>query len=314
VTVFVADISSYQAGLRIADLQAAGYSAVIVKCTEAGGYVNPYFAGWVDEALALNFPVASYHFVHPGNYDAQAANIHRVDPPPIPIWLDTEAGATRDDAYAIADRLRALGQTLAGIYFGAKPEAGYGGWWRADYLSNPAGTITGVYAAHGGDSNPQWIGEDLWQYGSRIAIPGHANLDASAFRGTLDQMLAHGWFQHRSIDPITITKGDTDMIVAAQSATNVVVIAGSQVIPIPAGEAPYWCKLTGQDPAALPGVGSTMLGRLATVDVAALTTALAGPLAAAVAADLPSSPAGTLTAAQVEAAAEQAVRTVLHGA
>ena len=70
MTTFVADISSYQAGLRIAQLGAAGYSAVIVKCTESSGYVNPYFAGWVAEALDLNLPVASYHFVHQGNWAA----------------------------------------------------------------------------------------------------------------------------------------------------------------------------------------------------------------------------------------------------
>jgi hypothetical protein len=46
------------------------------------------------------------------------------------------------------------------------------------------------------------------------------------------------------------------------------------------------------------------------VDVTALSAALAGPLAAAVAADLPGSPAGALTQADVEAA----LRTVLHNA
>jgi hypothetical protein len=207
MTVFIADIASYQAGIRIAELRNAGYDAVIIKCTESGGYVNPYFAGWVKEALDSNFPVASYHFVHPGNYDAQAANIHRVDPPPIPIWMDTEAGATRDDAYAIADRLRNLGQTVAGVYFGAKPKAGYGGWWRADYWTNPAGSITSVYAHNGGDTSSYWVGQDIWQFGSRISIPGHSGLDASAYRGTLDGMLSHGWFHQTAVEAVTLFKG-----------------------------------------------------------------------------------------------------------
>jgi hypothetical protein len=64
--------------------------------------------------------------------------------------------------------------------------------------------------------------------------------------------------------------------------------------------------------AAAAAITAAFLGR--EPDVAALTAALAGPLAAAVAADLPASPAGTLTAADVEAAAETAVRAVLHGA
>lgn len=330
MTVFIADIASYQQGVTIAELKAAGYSAVVIKCTEDGGYVNPYFAGWVAEALAMNFPVASFHFVHQGNYDAQAANIHRVDPPPVPVWLDCEAGATRDDGYAIADRLRALGQTVAGIYFGAQPKPGYGGWWRAAYLSNPPGSITGVYAANGGDKGSPWVGEDLWQFGSRVTIPGHADLDASAYRGTLDQLLAHGWFQHRSIDPITIFKGDGMYLADVNMGGNVhrLYLAWGG----PAGV--LYQRLDGT-PAETPMRGSGMqvltFGNASdfiafshvtafnptpavTVDVAALTTALAAPLAAAVAADLPGSPAGTLTAAQVETIVETGVRTVLHGA
>ena len=244
----------------------------------------------------------------------------------MPVWLDCEAGATRDDGYAIADRLRALGQTVAGIYFGAKPKPGYGGWWRADYLQNPAGTITSVYAYNGGDKSSQWIGEDLWQYGSRINIPGHADLDASAFRGTVDELLAHGWFQHRAIDPVTIYKEATDTMMVQdehhtaylfdlgmkQVTTDIEVVhaylAANPALngvlpPVPAAvlakypDVPGWLR-SGTPPTSV------------SVDVAALTAALAGPLAAAVAADLPGSPAGSLTVADVEAA----LRNVLHNA
>jgi len=197
MTIFIADISHYQAGLSMQTLHRSGFAAVILKACEGVTYVDPSFAGWLAQARSLGLPVAAYHFVHPGGWSGQAALIRRVVPADVPVWLDVEGGSTRDDAYAIADLVRAAGGTLGGIYHGAQPKPGYGGWWRAAYFSDPSGSAVQTYAALGGDRGAGWApGPDLWQFCQHGRIPGYAggDVDFSAFRGTRDQLLGSGWF------------------------------------------------------------------------------------------------------------------------
>jgi Glycosyl hydrolases family 25 len=326
VTVFIADISSYQAGLTVAQLKAAGFSAVILKATEGTGWTDPQFAHWLTEARTLNFPVAAYPFIHPGNGDAQAAHFRSVVPADIPGWLDCEAGATRADSYAVAAGIRSRAGLVAGIYNGSQPAAGYG-WWRAAYLSNPAGTPASAYAALGGDASRAWVGQDLWQFTSRCRIPGWSgDLDASAFRGTVVELLAHGWFQHRAIDPVTIYKEATNtMMVQDEHHTAYLFDLGMKQVTTDIEVVHAYLAANPALNGVLPTVPAAVLAKYpdvpgwlrsgtpptsVSVDAAALAAALAGPLAAAVAADLPGSPAGTLTKADVETA----VRAVLHNA
>lgn len=201
VTLYLADISSAQRGLRIRQLDDAGIAAVIIKCTEAGGYVNPWYRDWLAEAQNLGLPCTAYHFVHPVNEvpaDVQARNIAHADPDPaVPVWMDDEAGAGLADGYAVADALRSLGQTVAGVYNGSRPLPGYGGWWRAAYLGDPAGYAADVYHRQGGDTGPGWVnGVDLWQYCQHGRITTwNGDLDFTAYRGTLVELLSHqDWF------------------------------------------------------------------------------------------------------------------------
>lgn len=224
-TLFIADISSHQRGLSVRQLRSAGFSAVIIKCSQGGGYINPLFAGWVDEAKSLGFRVSSYHFLEPGNWDAQAAEIHRADPDPtIPIWLDAEAGATRTDAIEVANRLRRLGQRLAGFY-GPRPPAGYGGWWRPAYLSDPSGQVSDVYRRQGGDSSSAWVGQDIWQFCQWGQVPGFAgDVDFSAYRGSLSTLDSTGWFWGPTPAPVpapipTPTPEETMYVQATANST-----------------------------------------------------------------------------------------------
>lgn len=219
MTLFVIDASNHNPGLPVESLTEQGFAALILKCSEGASFVDPLFGGYVQRARACNLPVAAYHFLHPGAASTQAVNCARVVPADIPIWLDAEGGATRDDAYAVGAELRRLGRVVAGIYHGAQPKAGWGGWWRAAYLSDPAGNAVSTYRAQGGDSGRGWLlGVDLWQFCQHGRIAGvSGDVDFSAFRGTLPDLLSRGWFHTRVIDPITITREVPMLIIKTPS-------------------------------------------------------------------------------------------------
>lgn len=64
-----ADVSSYQADF----VPPAGDSFVFIKATESTTYRNPDAGGQASRARAKGLVVGWYHFLHPGNIDAQAA-------------------------------------------------------------------------------------------------------------------------------------------------------------------------------------------------------------------------------------------------
>lgn len=307
MTVFVADVSSAQAGGHIPQLQAAGIAAVIIKATEGSSYRNPQFPGWVAEARACGMPFAAYHFTHPGNAAGQAANIMAAVPRDVFVWLDDEAGATVADGQAIADILTAAGWTVDGQYNYARPAKG--GWWRAAYLSDPTGTYLDTYARLGGDRAAEWShGEDLWQYCQHGVVPGFTGgqVDFSAYRGTLDQLLATGWFWTPIPQPSKREDDDMAQLRIHPGDNAIYWINGGTVRHVPTmAEANELATELGVDLGKLRTIDATVLGYYTgagTVDPRAL--------AAAVVAALPAAPSGGLTMADVEAA----LRAVLHNA
>lgn len=63
------DISNYQRGLRIADIQA---DFVIVKASEGVGYADPSAKDLAHQTLQSGRRLGMYHFAHPGKNTAQA--------------------------------------------------------------------------------------------------------------------------------------------------------------------------------------------------------------------------------------------------
>lgn len=62
------DVSAYQA----ADYQTAGLDFVFVKATEGTSYLNPLMVAQGARGRVAGLVVGWYHFLHPGNIDAQA--------------------------------------------------------------------------------------------------------------------------------------------------------------------------------------------------------------------------------------------------
>jgi GH25 family lysozyme M1 (1,4-beta-N-acetylmuramidase) len=200
MTLFIIDASHYQSGLPISGLRAAGFPALILKATEGATFTDPTFAGMLAAGRRAGLLMAAYHFLSGvADLGTQAANTAAVVPADIPVWVDVEGGSTRDQAYVYADALRARGRKVAGVYHGAQPRAGYG-WWRAGYLSDPVGSAAAVYASQGGAGAEPWKAgsvrhPDIWQFCQHGRVPGFSgDVDFSAYRGTLAQLAASGWF------------------------------------------------------------------------------------------------------------------------
>lgn len=199
MALFGVDASHYQSGLPVSSLRGLGFSFLVAKATQGSNWRDaafPYFLAQVKQAGLL---FAAYHYLEVGSYSAQAANTARVVPPAVPVWVDVEGGTTRDQAYAYATEARSRGLTIAGIYNASQPSPEYG-WWRAAYGIDPTGTASYAYAANGGDAARYWdAGQtrhpQLWQFCQHGRIAGFSgDVDFNAYRGTLQQLVATGWF------------------------------------------------------------------------------------------------------------------------
>lgn len=68
MTVKGTDVSAYQAS----DYQTTGFDFVFIKATEGTSYVNPRQAAQTARGRTAGLVVGFYHFLHPGNIEAQA--------------------------------------------------------------------------------------------------------------------------------------------------------------------------------------------------------------------------------------------------
>ena len=96
------DISNYQRGLRIADIQA---DFVIVKASEGVGYADPSAKDLAHQTLQSGRRLGMYHFAHPGKNTAQAEAewFLKIVQPYIGkaiLALDWEADTISDTAWA----------------------------------------------------------------------------------------------------------------------------------------------------------------------------------------------------------------------
>lgn len=203
MTLFLIDASHYQSALPVASLRGQGFVGLIAKATQGTTFTDAKFDDFARAAQQAGLLFAGYHFLEPGgdaSLRAQAVHTAGVVPASIPVWVDAEAGATREQAYVYAAELRARGRDVAGIYNATQPAKGYGGWWRAAYGIDPVGTAAYAYAANGGDRSDKWDAgtvrhPDIWQFCQHGRITGFSgDVDLNAYRGTLQQLAASGWF------------------------------------------------------------------------------------------------------------------------
>jgi hypothetical protein len=218
VTAFLIDLASYQHGINLAAVKAAGFTRVNIKLTEGASYVDPYIGEFVDGARANGLDICTFHWLNgrsSGASQAAAAlaqmdrfglrdgTAHQCD------CEDTTSPAT----WAIwRDYINAMQQALG------RPVINYTGdwWWPAHMGSNNGAAVTpylwaapnhGYDTTYPGDSSSDWhAGYGGWgdyaalQY-AVSSIPGAGgtdpNLSKTAFRDP------HVWTALTGVDAAT---------------------------------------------------------------------------------------------------------------
>lgn len=207
----VIDLSHYQTVTDVATIKAAGVLGIIAKATEGANYTDDKFASF--RSMFKGFGWASYHFLKPGNIDAQMVHYMTVATPAKGerIVIDYE-----DAGCALADLQEAMTWLRSNapdnpicVYGGGLMKGQLGGntapWldgtslWVAEYNSNPVPSWpTQVW--------PKW---DLWQYsdgsvgGNPRVVLGVSQCDCNEFNGTDAECLA--WFGNVGGMPAMVT-------------------------------------------------------------------------------------------------------------
>lgn len=210
MTIFLADISSYEHGLSIANLHDC--AGILAKCSEGTYYGDADYNGWRQQTAALGKIFVAYDFVKDNETaDAQAAWIaeHIVDKT-LPLMLDVETEGTSKPSFnqvvALINACKARG---------LRPKLVYLPFWYWQQIGSPdmsvlnklgIGLISSsypnltiaaagqVYAADGGDKGAGWkpygdVTPLLWQFSDRI-LDGAKTMDMNAYRGTAAQLAA----------------------------------------------------------------------------------------------------------------------------
>lgn len=202
MTIFLADIASYQHGLSLASLR-PDCIGVFVKVTEGTGYVDPDYVGWRVNSAGLLF--GAYHYDTTEDPAAQAAHIAaNIGDKSIPLMFDVEKGSGD------------VAQTLAVAKFakslGLNPRLAYLPMWYWEQIGRPdlsgfakagLGLIASSYPTsrdgspahlYPGDNAAGWGSYGgatpvLYQF-TDAADEGGQKIDMNAYRGTLTQLQA----------------------------------------------------------------------------------------------------------------------------
>lgn len=207
MTIFGPDISSYEHGLRIADLSDL---FILAKVTEGTYYRDADWPTFRDAARTAGKLLIGYHFVTGEDPAAQAANLARwIGDKNIPVMLDFEptgnSHPTHAQQLAVADAIKAEGMRVRLSYtprwywqqIGSPDLTGLTdrgiGVVSSNYPNTSIPNPAQDYAADGGDSGPGWasyggITPLLWQFTD--AGVEQQKMDFNAFRGTVAELAA----------------------------------------------------------------------------------------------------------------------------
>lgn len=220
MTLFAVDISSHQGAFDVVRAAAEGYSACLCKATEGRTFRDPRFDRNIPLVKASGMVPGAYHFLRSGDGAAQARAFHaRIAAHGGPAgWLcacDNEADASWSTTMAF---FAEWGQLT-----GCHPLIMYSGawWWGSRHW--PGATLTphlwhSRYTTGTGPGQQLytrvpaswwtpgyggWPTATLLQFTSSARVAGQS-VDASAFRGTVDDLLelTHGGTVSQHTDQI----------------------------------------------------------------------------------------------------------------
>jgi hypothetical protein len=206
VTVFLADISSYEDGLDLTTVKDC--VGVLAKCTESTDYVDKNYDGWRRQAASLGMLFVAYHFMRTDqSADAQAAHLAaHIGDPSLPVMIDVETeGSSKPNFTQVLALLKAC------IAHGLRPRLAYIPRWYWERIGSPdmralialgVGLISSSYPGgrgtaaqlYPGDSSAGWasyggVAPLLYQFTNQATEAGHL-VDMNAFRGPRSALAA----------------------------------------------------------------------------------------------------------------------------
>jgi hypothetical protein len=203
MTLFLADIASYQGGLALSRLR-PDCVGVFVKATQGTSYVDPYYAGWRQQAQSAGLIFVAYHYVTTDAPAAQAQHIATtIADPGVPLMFDVEqASGNVAQALAVIKACKDAGLNPRVLYLpkwywaqvgspDLLPVAEYVKLTSSAYPTSQSGSPGGLYP---GDSAAGWaayggVTPTFYQF-TDAAIEGGQPVDMNAYRGTLEQLRA----------------------------------------------------------------------------------------------------------------------------
>lgn len=229
MTSHLVDLASYQHGIDLAVVKAAGFSRVNIKLTQGTSYVNPYIEEFVDGARANGLDICTFHWLDGRSSGAAQAQYALAQMDRFGLRLGTAHQCDCEDTQYPAswliwrDYVNAMQDALG------RPIINYTGdwWWPAHMGANNGAAVTpylwaapnhGYDTSYPGDSSSDWnAGYGGWstysalQYAvSPISGAGGGDLSKTAFREP------HVWTALTGVDAasITITQEDDLLFLA----------------------------------------------------------------------------------------------------
>lgn len=197
MTLFLLDIASYQGGLRVEDVAAAGFGAVNLKVSHGLGVksVHPDLPGWIRAARTADLEICTFHFLDGSASGAEQAR-HAYDRLSALDLTDRTAHQVDCESTASLNVLADYVTTITGLL--RRPVAIYTGdwWWKPrGWAGRPlsaflwAAPNAGYLGHYPGDESPHWAaGYGGWtdlavmQYAVRPLPGGTTNVSMSAIR------------------------------------------------------------------------------------------------------------------------------------
>jgi GH25 family lysozyme M1 (1,4-beta-N-acetylmuramidase) len=252
------DASHYDYSRGSMDLQSIfndGVRGFTCKATEGTSMRDAYTGTSLSRARAAGFEVmGAYHVVRTASISAQVTNLLSYINGVAPWWRDQPYWVWQTDlelwAYdAVSARTginfsdELMSRAGHGQLFMYASKGQYGdqlnncGYplWNANYGTNP---IQHYREAYPGDGSPRWSRgskDTFLQYGSRTTMGRQGTCDASAFRGTLDQLKQ--LIAPSSHTDVTPASEETTMFIAKDSDGHYYLCDGMVSRPITAADA-----------------------------------------------------------------------------
>jgi lysozyme len=193
----IVDLSKWQEGFDFFSFQQSGGIAVICKASEDDNIADSCYAGFRRDAKNAGLGFASYHFLRPGDMEAQAEwylSCANPDDGERVVADYEDASVSLNDLVDFLKAIQSLNSSLQLTVYGSNVLEETVGSQTVSWLADNTSLWTAAYSSTPG-SYPQqvWPVWSLWQYTDCASVPGFdGDVDGNQFNG--DDPACLRWF------------------------------------------------------------------------------------------------------------------------